>query len=457
MRKEKKKKVQNKGITLLALVITVVILLILAGASIAILAMLHEIVDNSIKAKTQTAISNVIEQARLDVASGMVDKLGETLTDDELTKILEKYGTLSPEETELKNKVLTTYEGKYKISVSAIIDSTSIKQVLASYILEPGDISILTIKDNYIDKNGDKACIPEGFKVSDKSDQENRDLTTINTGLVIIGPDESEFVWVPVRDINNMLMCKEHYKDTENAECDIKLIENDTKLICKTHGNSSEICGKLYATDTEENFDSLIKNQTFIQNSGLREPDVVLGLEGINYDANYKNILTKEQIENEFKEMALSVAKYGGFYISRYEMGLGENSNPVSKNASIEENNITTAVASKLKINNWYGLYNKAKEYLVNNKIYPKVKSSMVWGSQYDAMINWMQNNGIDVESTVFPKAETKRNLTDVTGKANIGESENKDILNNIYDLWGCNFEATLEAYNSNSRIIRRR
>ena len=44
----------------------------------------------------------------------------------------------------------------------------------------------------YEDENGDIAYIPQDFKVSSKEDEQ-----TINTGLVVIGPDGSEFVWVP--------------------------------------------------------------------------------------------------------------------------------------------------------------------------------------------------------------------------------------------------------------------
>ena len=44
----------------------------------------------------------------------------------------------------------------------------------------------------YTDVNGDSAPIPAEFRVSDKEDEQ-----TIGTGLVVIGPDDSEFVWVP--------------------------------------------------------------------------------------------------------------------------------------------------------------------------------------------------------------------------------------------------------------------
>lgn len=47
----------------------------------------------------------------------------------------------------------------------------------------------------YTDKNGDIAYIPEGFTLSMKEDEQ-----TISTGLVIIGPDGSEFVWIPTTE-----------------------------------------------------------------------------------------------------------------------------------------------------------------------------------------------------------------------------------------------------------------
>ena len=47
-------------------------------------------------------------------------------------------------------------------------------------------------KSIYTDANGDTAYIPAEFMVS-----ANEDEQTINTGLVVIGPDGSEFVWIP--------------------------------------------------------------------------------------------------------------------------------------------------------------------------------------------------------------------------------------------------------------------
>ena len=56
--------------------------------------------------------------------------------------------------------------------------------------IQPGEV--LNEKAVYTDKYGDTAVIPAQFKVS-----EERDEQSIRQGLVIIGPDGSEFVWVP--------------------------------------------------------------------------------------------------------------------------------------------------------------------------------------------------------------------------------------------------------------------
>ena len=361
----------------------------------------------------------------------MADKLGKPLTNGEIETILTKYGNLTDEEL-LRDKTLEIENGTYKIPVKDILDVK----------LGVGETSSLTEKDNYADESGDTATIPEGFKVSDKSEEEERDLTTIDTGLVVIGPDESEFVWVPVNDINRMVMCK---SKTADDQCNIELNENGTKLICTNHNNSENICGKLYATSFGNSFDSSLKTQTYTPNSGIREPDIVT-----NYDTG-DNLTIVSNIENEFKEMALSVAKYGGFYVSRYEMGLTADNKPVSKNASIVENNVTTADASNSVTRGWYGLYSEAKEYNTNEGVSSSIKSSMIWGSQYDSMMLWMQENGIDVKSDTTPTQTAVRNEDLVTGK------EPNDILNNVFDIWGCYYEWTLEAYNTSTRVRRRR
>ena len=47
----------------------------------------------------------------------------------------------------------------------------------------------------YVDQNGDVAYVPAGFSVSEDPNEQ-----IVDAGLVVIGPDGSEFVWVPTAE-----------------------------------------------------------------------------------------------------------------------------------------------------------------------------------------------------------------------------------------------------------------
>ena len=149
-------------------------------------------------------------------------------------------------------------------------------------------------------------------------------------------------------------------------------------------------------------------------------------------------------LQSEYNKMITSVSKYYGFYIGRYELGLDTNKedSPTSKKAG---NGITTADAGSTSLQNWYGLYTKCKEYAPEEET-KSVVSSMTWGSQYDAMMNWMQKNNVLVN-----RDENSSGNSNTT----TGTSET-DLLKNIYDLYGCHYEWTSEARSTNYRVSRR-
>ena len=175
---------------------------------------------------------------------------------------------------------------------------------------------------------------------------------------------------------------------------------------------------------------STVKSGCTTTTSGYSEPTLV--------SSDSSNGVT--DLQSEYNKMITSVSKYYGFYIGRYELGLDGSNNPTSKKA---ENGIITADASNSETESWYGLYTKCKEYAPEEET-KSVVSSMTWGSQYDAMMNWMQKNGINVN------AEGNRNTNTTTG------TSETDILKNIYDLYGCHREWTSEANSINNRVSRR-
>jgi len=81
---------KNKGITLIALVITVIVLLILAGISISMLSGNNSILSRAGQAKDESVVGQEKEQVELAYVSVAVNKLGNDVTDGELQTELNK-------------------------------------------------------------------------------------------------------------------------------------------------------------------------------------------------------------------------------------------------------------------------------------------------------------------------------------------------------------------------------
>ena len=111
---------KSQGITLIALVITIIVLLILAGISIATLTGENGVLTKANTAREETERKDIIERAQIDILAKQSDNLG-SLSQKELSDILtEKYGTLSTQEENILDKTLTSKDGKHKIKVNEI-------------------------------------------------------------------------------------------------------------------------------------------------------------------------------------------------------------------------------------------------------------------------------------------------------------------------------------------------
>ncbi len=139
--------------------------------------------------------------------------------------------------------------------------------------------------------------------------------------------------------------------------------------------------------------------------------------------------------------MIKSINRYHGFYVSRYEMNQG--------NGNYSKINIQPASAINSETEKWYGLYNKANGYTNTNKTQnSSVISQMIWGSQYDAMINF-----------ALPNLENSNNINNplINGISKTGiYFKGKDAINNIFDLNGNLMECTREwNYLEDAPIVR--
>ena len=183
----------------------------------------------------------------------------------------------------------------------------------------------------------------------------------------------------------------------------------------------------------------------------IREPDVLSGSDP--NDKYYDDILgfdsTKAMAESfvsEYKAMSESIKKYKGFYIGRYEL-TGTVETPTEK---------TGEVLSAAFPGNWYYLY-KACQNVVTEK--NNVKSTMVYGVQWDAVCDWLKQSGFDTDSN----SSSWGNYSDSSGNAAIagaGSKQNTGFsdywkANNIYDLAGNCWEWTQEACATAGRTLR--
>ena len=118
-----KKIMENNGITLVALVVTIIILLIFSGVGIASLSGDSGILSRAAEAKKSTIIAKVIEDVDRDVVEKVLSKKGKgVISENEFVEILSKYGSIDQTEKQVLNfRNLITIEGKYKILINDII------------------------------------------------------------------------------------------------------------------------------------------------------------------------------------------------------------------------------------------------------------------------------------------------------------------------------------------------
>ncbi len=261
------------------------------------------------------------------------------------------------------------------------------------------------------DDNGKEVTIPKDFGVAEDSN------TVVDEGIVITD-GTNEFVWVPVDDPSTMF---------EEKTATLTGVTTQTSIYSKLRvrsGDSSSYTPGAPGT------------------SGIREPDVLS-----RYDTDsqyYQDILgfasTKAMADSmvaEYKAMSDSIKKYHGFWIGRYEL-TGTVDTPTVKAGEV-------LTASSSEAGNWYGLYKACQNVIRNNT---DVKSTMIYGCQWDETMSWLSRNGYntDTDSSVWGN---------YSGSPINTGSDTKYKANEIFDLAGNCFDWTQEAYSTGSRVGR--
>ena len=134
-----------------------------------------------------------------------------------------------------------------------------------------------------------------------------------------------QFVWVPVTNVNKMFMCQ---SKTAETECNIELV-NGTPT-CTNHSNSKDMAGRLYAPSKDEDFNSSLTTQTYKANSGLREPTKLSSTNSSYVNQEEESNL---ELQTEYNNAVKKVIESKGFWIGRYETsGMNSSNDDIAVN-----------------------------------------------------------------------------------------------------------------------------
>ena len=399
--------------------------------------------QDSINVKIVAKVTGVTAE-KIEVSIGDKSKIGKITAVPENAESVEVTSYVSQDITKAtvdektgevtgvqEGETTVTINAKGKLSGTVVTGTCSVKvtklnhsEVVVPTITAAGN---LANNDNIKEVREGNIPIPEGYNYIKGDKIGGAVITDAASGEEKVG---NEFVWVPVDTLNNMAVVTSGTDANGNTNYRGVLYDWNTD----TTGN----------TQYEWSADST---------SYYREPaNLSSSTEGDEANSSKIEGWSSTLYQEEYNKMIKSVSQYGGFYVGRYEMSL----NSETKNAE-SKYGATSANASDTDTNQWYGLYNRAKTYAPENAS-QKVVSSMIWGSQYDAMLKWMKGNKINATSsspTDLSIGTTSKNTTRVTGGANNGQTVSKDKLSNIYDLLGNIREWTQEAISTAYRISR--
>ena len=401
MEKEKNE-IHERGITLIALVITIVVLLILAAVS------LNLVIGNE----------------------GILTRSKDTV---------DKYGRQAENEQQGLNNVETWLGEQFGDGTGSGEDKGVIKVPVNTKATSNGtidgkepNINNPIIPEGYIPINAGNATWGDGSSSPAQG--------SVDNGLVIKDDSNNEWVWIPVEA--NTLSSMYTTSTKKNGE----IISGGVGITTKIYTNSATI-GKTGDTTT--------MSRSTTNTEEWREPDLIVGIDSASYDKTesyYKTILgydspkaMAEAFTTDYANMIASIQKYGGFYIGRYELS----------DEGVQKGKAT------LTMTKWYNLYKKCTTLNASDK----VESKMIWGIQWDLACDFISKKGEQKSIKDSTKWGNYKNSTGnaavMDGKTKkygsrqvTGYSEYWKA-NNIYDLAGNCYEWTQEAYNTNYRANR--
>ena len=420
-----KRKINNNGITLIALVITIIVLLILAAVSIATLTGENGILTRANEAKEETGKATAEEKVEVEVL-GSYDDNGNI----SIEKLNENLKNVTGLTSGLPIEFLpaTVEVDGYEIMIG---DNGNVGTIIRILEYQTEDTKPYLPSNNF-------------SHVED---------TNLDSGLVITD-GTNNWVWIEIP--------KKIYEDTSynngiipTGENDYDTIEKILNEYAKTYKKGFEgnldtwydYCGTTYDGENQYSPVEYIKDETkyniakeyygalYIDNNGTVQATEYI--EGTTYYAKITDKindtsgcgLTYEEYENKKKYMISSIYRNGGFWIGQYESG----SKVIRKNENAE---LTTPVIQKgVYPYNWITCSNaQKKSNEINSGMYT---SSLMFGIQWNLILKYLEINGVPMPDLI-EDSSSWGNYYDAEFEISTGEYSND---------FGKNFNVVNETY----------
>ena len=503
-----RKKLKNtKGITLIALVVTIIVLLILAGVSIAMLTGNNGVLTQAKSAKENTRVGEVQEKVKLAAQAALTDNLGNGIEKEKFQEELNNMFTQGEQvglEYDETNKKYTVTVDKYEVEVSnmgavgeakeAVIQAKltltykNTEQKAGENVAKVVDKNV-PIPTNFYYVGGTKDT---GVVISDNSADENQGVDSNLSG--------NQFVWVPVnqnqklqidvtsKDDISSISLKDPFGEEKLTESNVGKTYNKKDQEPTINGTYSltitTTTGKtkttklavhsLYKQDFWKAIDIDLSRITI--EAELKEMAKEQGFSSLEDYAKSMNFETVEkmiEVYTNYKKQSIeeyknytdndtnqeSVNNYGGFYIARYEAGDGD-ANGTERSWSSSNSN--TVVSKKGAI--VYNYISQTDSITRAESMYAG-KSKLISGAGWDRTLNWLIETKAKTENEVFGNSSSWGNYNDSTGNAktnsgmdNMNYTTGKNEAwkaNNVYDLAGNVWDWTTEADSSGIPVHR--
>ncbi len=460
----KNKRKNNNGITLIALVITIIVLLILAGVTIATLTGENGILTRASQASEQTEIAEEKEQLSLAYTGVLADKNGQgDVTAEELQNELHRNGRTDAQASG-ENPITVTYESgrEYTVDASGNITGPTVSNITATMKIV-----------------GEKVETPP-LPSSDFTHTEG----TVDTGYVIQDTSGNEFVWVPVdknQKIQINVSSKENIEsisltdpygdeitlpDTDNLGTSYNntevepTINGPYRLTITAGGETKKVflnVHSLYAIDTMTDWQT---TDEYAIANGYGTFEELLADWGYETEEEFlmDGSFMKDYSEPEadYADTVTSVNENGGFYIGRYEASY-ENGKVVSKVSTVANRNSTLENGKLWNNISQTDALSNAKSMYTSSEF----TSSLLTGAAWDRTLGWLYETGAVTAEEIVADSKSWGNYSDdsfsnTTDLINTG-SMTQTEANNIYDLAGNLEEWTTEADSTVDRVNRGR